>query len=160
MTVSLALTLSAILVAASQAALPDPTGQEEPYVLLNVATPLDKCNVALATKTDLLSLAREPRKWAGKCVAVEGYWQHRALFASARDTRKRYSQSNKALRARRVGIYGTEKLLSTAPRDPIYYTAIGVAGQCETLGEEAIMVMGYCHYTDGPYIAVAEMRRR
>jgi hypothetical protein len=31
---------------------------------------------------------------------------------------------------------------------------------CEGLREGAMMVFGYCHYTDGPYIAVSRMRRR
>jgi hypothetical protein len=137
-----------------------PVEQQESYVLFTVATSPEKCNDRLATKVDLQTLANDPAKWVGKCIAVHGYWRYRALFANPKDTRTRYAESNGALKARRVGIYGTERLLASAPRSPTHYTAIGIAGQCETLGQGALMVMGYCHYTDGPYIAVSFMRQR
>lgn len=155
-----ALMLTVVFTAVSQTIAPAATEEEEPVVVFTVATRPEKCNLSLATKVDLLTLAMEPQKWTGRCVAVDGFWQHRALFAASRDTHKRYAQSNEALRGRRVGIYGTEELLSSAPRTPVPYTAIGIVGQCKTLGEGPIMVMGYCHYTYGPYIAVAEMRQR
>lgn len=137
-----------------------PPQEAEEYVLMGISARPDRCNLSLATKVELRAFVSEPQRWTGKCVAVDGYWQHNALFAARRDARKRYAQSNKALSTRRVGIYGTERLLSSAPRTAHLHTAVGFAGQCETLGEGAIMVMGYCHYTSGPYIAVAEMRRR
>lgn len=149
----------AVALTAMQATPPAVPQEDEGYFLVTVAARPENCNLKLATKVDLLTLAKEPQNWAGRCVAVDGYWHFRALFASPRDARN-YSQSNDELSARRVGIYGTEELLSSAPRKPAAYTAVGIAGQCETLGEGAIMVMGYCHYTGGPYIAVAEMRRR
>lgn len=33
---------------------------------------------------------------------------------------------------------------------------IGVIGQCETEWPDAMMVLGYCHYTGGPILKVAE----
>jgi len=82
------------------------------------------------------------------------------LFASRQDARLPYAQVSKALHNRRLGIYGTDELLSSAPRAAVGYTAVGIVGQCDELWAEALMVMGYCHYASGPYIAVAEMRRR
>lgn len=134
--------------------------QQEPHIVVSVAAEHGRCNASSATKVRLQAMAREPRRWEGKCVAVDGYWQQRALFSAARDARKRYAQSNNSVSPRRVGIYGTERVLASAPRTAAAYTAIGIAGRCETLAEGAIMVMGYCHYTGGPYIAVAEMHRR
>lgn len=142
-----------------QAAPPDNAEQQEPDVVMWVAARPESCNRALAKRASLESLIKESH-WEGKCVAVDGYWRQRALFATARDARRRSSQWNGRLRGRRVGIYGTDELLASAPRAGVAYTAIGIAGQCDTLAEGAIMVMGYCHYTGGPYIAVAEMRRR
>lgn len=142
-----------------QTVSPDGADQHEPYVVMRVADRPESCNLSLATRISLQSLISEP-KWEGKCVAVDGYWHQRALFANASDARRRSSQWSGELRARRVGIYGTDELLTSAPQTGVAYTAIGIAGQCGTLAEGAIMVMGYCHYTGGPYIAVSEMRRR
>jgi len=153
---SLALALAAAL-QTGQSAAPE---LEDEYAIVTVSSDPQKCNLALATKVELRTFATEPHEWTGKCLAVDGYWVGRALFASRLDARQRYAQSNDAVSRRRVGIYGTTELLSSAPRVPAAYTAIGIAGQCKTLGEGAIMVMGYCHYTGGAYIAVAEMHRR
>jgi len=109
---------------------------------------------------DVRTIASHPEEWTGKCVAVDGYWQLRALFAQRRDARSSYSMSNTAVRDRRIGIYGSDRLLAAAPRSPAAYTAVGIVGQCEQLWAEAVMVMGYCHYTGGPYLAVAEMKAR
>jgi hypothetical protein len=136
-----------------------PAEEAEEYLLTISARP-DRCSLRLATKVKLRTLAEEPHKWTGKCVAVDGYWKDRALFTAPSDARQRYGQTDKSLRRRRVGIYGTEEVLSSAPRSPVAYTAVGIAGECAKLGDGATMVMGYCHYTGGPYIAVSEIRRR
>jgi hypothetical protein len=136
-----------------------PADQHEPDAVMWGAARPEICNLALATRTSLESLINEPQ-WEGKCVAVDGYWRQRALFATASDARRRSSPLGDKLRARRVGIYGTDELLTSAPLTGVAYTAIGIAGQCDTLTDGAIMVMGYCHYIGGPYIAVSEMRRR
>lgn len=157
---SLTLASAVAVTSAFQATPPAATEEEEPYVLMSLAARQEKCNLALATKVDLPGLINEPQKWTGRCIAIDGYWHGRALFASRKDALRPYAQSNDALNKRRVGLYGTKELLSSAPRAPLAYTAVGIAGECEALGEGAIMVMGYCHYTGGPYIALAEMRRR
>lgn len=143
-----------------QSAPPADAQQEEPYVVMWVAARPESCNLAAATTASFEELVTDPERWEGKCVAVGGFWQEQALFAIARDARRGHAQSTNALSGRRVGIYGTEELLASAPRTPVAYTAVGIAGQCDSLAEGAIMVMGYCHYTGGPYIAVAEMHRR
>lgn len=33
---------------------------------------------------------------------------------------------------------------------------VGIVGNCSSLGRGAVMVMGYCHYVGGPYLAIAE----
>jgi hypothetical protein len=153
-----ALVLAAALAFSPQPGPSAPAAEEQPYIISTIWTRPEHCNLAVATRVALPDLLREPEKWSGKCVAVDGYWQERALFVSP--PRERHAQGDEALKASRVGIYGTEKLLSSAPRSSRRYTAIGVAGICETLRQGAVMVFGYCHYTDGPYVAVAQMRRR
>jgi len=154
-------TALAVAMAAAVQAGPSPApADDEPFFLMSISSSPETCNLALATKVSLTDLARTPQTWAGKCVAVDGYWRHRALFDTAQDARTQGAQSGAALKGRRVGIYGTPELLSSAPPKPARYTAVGIAGTCDALAEGAIMVMGYCHYTGGAYIAVAEVHRR
>ena len=120
----------------------------------------ENCNLNVAEKVTLEALTRKPDDWAGKCVAVSGYWYGRALFESPSDARKKYSQSSVKLGGHRIGIYGREEVLKAGPKRPKRFDAVGVANTCERLWDGAMMVMGYCHYTGGPIIAVAEMRPR
>lgn len=150
----------AAAIAATVSAKPVGSEQQEDSFLVTVASRPDKCEPKLAAKVSLLTLVSQPEKWVGKCVEVGGYWQGRALFAQQRDARRHYAQSNRALRKRRVGIYGTDELLRSAPIAAVAYTAVGFVGDCAALWSEAVMVMGYCHYTGGPYIAVSGMRPR
>ena len=136
-----------------------PSDDRQLTVISTVWTKLDKCNSKLATHVEFAALAKEPRRWDGKCVAVDGYWRHQALFASKGDAQNGYRSSFKG-GDRHIGIYGKEQLLASAPKRSVAYIAIGLVGQCEDLGHCAVFVSGYCHYFDGPYIAVAEMLRR
>jgi hypothetical protein len=137
-----------------------PAGAMEEYVLMSTSARPDACNLAMATNMPLAELIQNPEKWSSKCVAVDGFWRYRALFSTARDANRRQSQSGTEVAGRRIGIYGTDALLGSAPHRPAAYLAVDIAGRCETLGDGAIMVMGYCHYTGGPYLAAAEMHRR
>lgn len=133
---------------------------QEKYVISTIWARADTCNLAVAEKVDVRTVASDPQKWVGKCVAVGGYWRYRALFAAATDGLAQDAQAGKESSGRRVGIYGTEKLLSAAPNKPLAYIAVGIVGLCENLRQGTAMVFGYCHYTDGPFLAVAEMRPR
>jgi hypothetical protein len=133
---------------------------DEDSIIMWVAARLDTCNIKSARKVSLEAFVRKPDQWAGKCIAVRGYWYGRALFQSPADARQKPSQSSDELDGQRVGIYGREEVLKSAPKHSRLFTAVGVANTCERLSEGAIMVMGYCHYTGGPIIVVAEMRPR
>ncbi|HEY0313781.1 MAG TPA: hypothetical protein VGC56_14975 [Allosphingosinicella sp.] len=150
--------LAAALAPPQQSAPSAPAAEEQTYIISTIWTRPEHCNLAVATRVALPDLLREPKKWGGKCVAVDGYWQQRALFIFP--PRERYAEGDAALKGSRVGIYGTEELLSSAPRSSQRYTAVGVPGMCETIRQAAVMVFGYCHYADGPYLAIAQMRRR
>ena len=150
-----------VLASLSTGAAP-PTGEppeEELYVVADVSADKTRCNEHTAERIDLERLASAGEGLRGRCVAVNGYLSGRALFANRADTRVRYAQSVRTLRARRVGLYGLSKALpGSAPRRG-FYKVIGTVGDCDRLAEGAIMVMGYCHYTVGPYLAVSELRR-
>lgn len=115
------------------------------------------CNVALATKLTVLSMAADPLRWRGQCVAVDGYRSGNALFATKREAEQRSRESVQQPGGRRIGIYGTEQVLASASDARRRYTLVGIAGECDTLGGGATMVFGYCHYTDGAFIILAEI---
>jgi hypothetical protein len=92
----------------------------------------------------------------GSCVAVEGYWYGGALFVTSRDAREDRSNVARRLRHRRIGLYARPELLETAPGEPERYLIVGRVGECETQWPDAMMVMGYCHYTGGPILLVSQ----
>jgi hypothetical protein len=130
----------------------------EPDVIMDVSGNPETCNERVASKANLEELARNPERWIGRCVAVTGLWSGRALFATRYSARVRYPQSDETLVERRLGLYGLEKIADGYPDSPSRYVAVGVAGSCERLWQGSLMVMGYCHYTGGAYLAVATMR--
>lgn len=56
-----------------------------------------------------------------------------------------------------IAIYANKRLSSMAPLEPRLYLAVGIAKRCTDFPRD-VMVMGYCHTSDGPYIAAAQMR--
>ena len=95
----------------------------------------------------------------GRCVAVEGFWVSRALFEREGQGNSARSHVSPSLRNRRIGIYARDEILENSPQRSTRYMMIGVVGQCETEWPDAIMVLGYCHYTGGPILKVAETIR-
>jgi hypothetical protein len=132
---------------------------DEPSIITDVSVDKKICNARNARRVELADLASEPRELLGRCVQVRGYLHGRALFLTRADARLRYSQSTDSLDGRRVGLYGLEKASPAGPPQPGFYRIVGLAGDCERLAQGSLMVMGYCHYTGGPYIAVSEVRR-
>jgi len=133
--------------------------EDDVLAILPISADPATCNLDLATKVSLLSIAGDPLKWKGQCVAVDGYRSGNALFAAQPDAGQRYPHSSEQFSGRRVGSYGTEQVLASASDAGSAYTAVGIAGDCDTLAGGTAMVFGYCHYTDGAYIVLAEIRR-
>jgi hypothetical protein len=135
-------------------------GSDGETIISNIWIRPGKCNLGTAAKVDLAALAREPASWVGKCVAVSGFWYHRALYLTKEEARSAYVASQPERRGPVVGIYTSDEISASAPKSPRRFTAVGMAGECGRLWQGSIMVMGYCHYyMDAPYIAVAEMHR-
>lgn len=158
--VGVAVTLWLLLAAASAAAQPAESASEDLTVVLDVTSDLATCNLQSATRVTLETLTHSEDDWVGKCVKVGGFWWGRALFQNGRDPRTvEYSQFADALSSRRIGLYLPDELRKRTPEHPRASTAVGIVGDCELLGRGAVMVMGYCHYTAGTYLAVSEMRK-
>lgn len=132
---------------------------DEDTIIMDVSVDTKTCNTRNARWVELSDLASEPRRLLGRCVQVRGFLHGRALFLSKADARLRYSQSTGRLDGSRVGLYGLERASPAGPPSTGYYRIVGMAGDCERLARGSLMVMGYCHNTGGPYIAVSELRR-
>ena len=114
------------------------------------------CNGAVATKLTFHQVLKAGAALNGRCVAVDGFWEGRALFHRASDAKRKGSNSTPALQGRRIGIYAEGALRNRIASQPERYTVVGVIGHCETQWPDALMVLRYCHYTGGPIILVAQ----
>lgn len=147
--------VAAILAASSATAQ---TANETPLeeIIINAWSNPEDCNLAVAKRVPFSVLTADVEGLVGKCVAVEGYWSGRALFGSAREARTRLSNTTERLRGKRIGIYAHWESIGEPPDRPTRMMFVGRVGQCETQWPGAMMVMGYCHYTGGSILLVAE----
>ena len=146
----------AALIAASNAAAQ--TAEDSPHdeIIMNAWSNLADCNRTVAKRVSFSALAADAKGLVGECVAVEGYWSGRAIFGSTREARTRFSNSTDRLKGKRIGIYAEWESIGVPPDRPTRTTFVGRVGQCETQWPSAMMVLGYCHYTGGPILLVAE----
>lgn len=151
------LTLSAVAIAQNTTS-PAISSTEEHSDDIIMSAWLDPtaCNIGNATPVTFEQALRAEKSLDDKCVAVEGFWSGRALFRTAADANSKRSNMSERLSGRRLGIYGSEQLLTSAPTKPKRYTFVGQLHQCDTAWPGAIMVMGYCHYTTGPFLIASE----
>jgi hypothetical protein len=126
-------------------------------VLMNAWASPDDCNRVNATEVSFSAVAADTDALIGQCVTFAGYWEGRAVFRNARDARSNGAQSEPGLRGRRVGLYANWELIGDLPTTPRRSRFVGIVGRCETQWPEAMMVMGFCHYTGGPILLVSEL---
>jgi hypothetical protein len=154
----------AFLLCASAVSLPivpsaqdsDHTPRDE-FIMNAWAEPSD-CNFKNAKSVAFSDLASDAGKRLGQCVAVEGFWQGRALFRSARHAKIRRSNTNGRLRRKRIGLYANWEKIGEPPDQPARSVFVGRVGRCETQWPDAMMVLGYCHYTGGSILLVSQRR--
>lgn len=145
-------TIAAAFSASAQTA--DDSPRDE--VIMNAWSNPTDCNRAVARPVSFWVLAANAEGLIGECVRVEGYWSGRALFGSSKDARSRHLNTTDRLRGERIGIYAQWDSIGEPPDRPMRTMFVGRVGQCETQWPGAMMVMGYCHYTGGSIILVAE----
>ena len=126
--------------------------------IMNAWADPSNCNFENAQSVAFSDLASDAGKFQGECVAVEGFWQGRALFRSARHAKMHRSNTNERLRGKRIGLYAQWDKLGEPPDQPARSVFIGLVGRCETQWPDAIMVLGYCHYTGGSILLVSQTR--
>jgi hypothetical protein len=132
-----------------------PTTSSEDVILGAWSDPA-KCNRANAAHLTFDEVFARCEKLNGNRVAIEGFWASRALFKREQQGNAARSNVTRSFRNRRIGIYARAELLENAPQRSARYMMVGVIGQCETEWPDAMMVLGYCHYTGGPILKVAE----
>lgn len=114
------------------------------------------CNRSNAKPVLFSALVTDYKAMDGECIMVEGYWRGRALFGSAGHAKSHESVMSERLRGKRVGLYARWEIVGKPPQKPTRMRIVGRVGNCQTQWPNAIMVMGYCHYTGGPILLVAD----
>lgn len=136
---------------------------EQMIVVYGPRVPPAHCSATRARPVALADFAANPDRYEGLCLRISGLLIGRMLFANEDEYYRRGPYENgpqdpPALR-RWIGLYPSDRAYDAINR----YKAsraevIGVAGQCRDLdAKNVIMVMGTCHYTDVPYLAVANL---
>ncbi|MEE2916326.1 MAG: hypothetical protein VYB32_04545 [Pseudomonadota bacterium] len=146
---------SALWTTASAQTAADPAGSQD--IIVGAWSDPAKCNSTNALHLSFDAIIKQGPKLNGTCVAVEGFWAVRALFKRASDGNEKKSNSSHSFRGRRIGIYAREQILERAPQRATRSTVVGIVGQCDTEWPDAMMILGYCHYTGGPLIKVSEI---
>lgn len=115
-----------------------------------------KCNSGNAMRVTFKDAVRGTGIARGECVSITAYWAGRALFENKADANAPKSSVSARLSKRRVGIYADERTFISAPRKPKLFTIIGTYASCLTEWRGAMMVLGYCHFSDGPFLKVSQ----
>lgn len=118
-----------------------------------------KCNLTNASPIPFMNAARDEEAVSGACVSITGYWKGGAIYANEADANLAKSVVTSKLKGRRVGIYADERTFAKAPRHTTPFTVVGTYASCKTEWPGAMMVLGYCHFSDGPFLKVSETRR-
>ena len=154
----------AFLLCASAVSMPiAPSAQDSDHAprdefIMNAWEDPSDCNFENAKSVAFSDLASDAGALLGECVAVEGFWQGRALFRSARHAKMHGSNTNERLRGKRIGLYAQWDKFGEPPDQPARSVFVGRVGRCETQWPDAIMVLGYCHYTGGSILLVSQTR--
>jgi hypothetical protein len=136
-----------------------PAPSDEHQIILSYAPAAGSCAPEATPEIDLSDLLSELDDHFGKCVSTEGYVKARALFFRKSDLRRKYSSSNSASARRRIGLYGGEDLLRAASQLEAQRVRVtGFVYSCADLGEPGDLVLGYCHYSGGPFIGLTSIR--
>lgn len=116
----------------------------------------ESCDALSAKPMELKHLLKQPEAHIGECVTTVGYYESRALFLRKRDTKTKFPTQNDKVARHRIGLYGSEqKLVRLEAADNQKASVTGLISDCSTLYANFIMVMGYCHYTDGPILILS-----
>lgn len=133
-------------------------GPDDFQIILSLAPSEGSCPDEETETIALNDLLKDTESRLGKCVATEGYAKARALFLNRRDMHMRRPSSNAASARRRIGFYGSERMMEAVARhDGKRIRVTGLLFDCADIGGPGDLVLGYCHYTGGPVIALTSV---
>jgi hypothetical protein len=117
------------------------------------------CTATSAKRAEPAEVAANPEEFAGKCVALDGWWRDIALYPSRAEAAQTDALSIVILDQRRVGLYLPKAQLAAAPQAPRLVTMIGrVGGACAQVADPVRAADdGYCHYKPGVWMALADV---
>lgn len=139
-----------------------PKDNQSYQLVLNKWASEKDCNPAIAKRVDMDALLANLKTYHNQCVSVDGYYLSRALFLSWEDAQVKRAASNPVVRDARIGLYASETVSTALSRlgKPAYVEVTGLVWDCQDLnGPDVIMVLGYCHYTDGPILGISGFKR-
>lgn len=132
------------------------------------AVAMDGCSAANATRTTVAAVAKNPEKWNGRCVKVTailyGNWLYENVDGLYELTRKHIDPTSNGLR---LGV-DDQRPDAGDSGDLHETTIIGRVQDCEavramidraTPDGSIVMVHGYCHYYNGPYLWVVSLKQ-
>jgi hypothetical protein len=136
-------------------------------VLLVSATAVDAKITRFTSQNSELAtipqIAADPDKYVGRCVAVAGVMHLTYLFESVDGVYLQpHDLRNPASSGFQLGLDNVRRHFSERYR---HVAIVGRVQDCETVREAAhdsgaVMVMGYCHYFNGPYLWVHDIQYR
>ena len=137
--------------------VPGDNARNGQLVVINALAGDPACDAGDAQSLRVADLARDGKRLLQKCVAVAGTFKNRMLFGSLYDAQTYSAPNDIAHASERLGVYMSEELRKTFPADMSHVALIGNIGDCDELRhrDKVVMVSGYCHYSNGTYIAVA-----
>ena len=131
---------------------------DQAVILFNWWVSTERCPPESIRFVHLGELLSAPDTYLGSCVQTGGFYAHRALFSERKDLTRQNPAANPTSADRRLGLYGDEtkmEALDTRHGERVLVT--GLISSCEALPDEhTIMLMGYCHYTEGPVLGLLE----
>lgn len=155
--ITLALTLAAGPATGQEPTPSTDEVEEEWYVVSDVFAPVD-CTAESARAVSFTNAMSAPLA-AGDldCVSVEGLWESNNFYAGIEgyyaQGQERRAEPSKV----RLGVYGWRER-TELPQRPTPYRLTGRIGECDLLGgPDVMMVMGYCHYVRGRYLALGQV---
>jgi hypothetical protein len=135
--------------------------------LLAAASPApDSCSFETAEPVTIEQLAQAPTKWLDRCVRLGGYAVGNAFYSDVSGFyRRRASDADERPDEGWLGLY----LVDQGQRQASLRRAeaVGQLDDCDRLYDAAqaaaepgaiIMMVGYCHYEDGPVLNRARLR--
>jgi len=126
-----------------------------------------KCSARNSERATVSQIAANPDKYQGRCVAIKAVMQREFLFENVDGV---YLQPRDTLNPASSGFrIGLDNLSGHVSEFYRHVSILGRVQDCESVRNgvhnsaaenEVVMVVGYCHYFNGPYVWVHDLRYR